>query len=232
MTARYAIYYSPSDTSALGLFGATVLRRTADSPKEWINNTHTFEPYFDLERWRSYTRKPAHYGFHATIKAPFELATDYTAVDLLTEMASFAATHQKIPLTGIIPTSLSSFRALALPEQPPQLGDFASTVVRHFEPFRRELSNADVKRRQAQKLSTSQNENLLQFGYPYIFSDFQFHMTLSESLPDDENRFLPWLQTLFTNFVVDTPILDRLSLFRQVDREVPFVRIAEFKLKA
>lgn len=228
MTARYAIYYTPADTSTLARFGAAVLGRDATSYKE--RSSTEFAPFPDLSLWRSYTKKPAHYGFHATIKAPFELAADCTAADLLSELSSFCANCQSIALTDLEPTMLHSFSALAMPVQPKELVDFAASVVRHFEPFRQALTSADIARRQTNTLSPSQADNLEHFGYPYIFEDFQFHMTLSDALPQDEQRFLPWVQSAYHQMVTQTPMLDRLCVFRQVDRSTPFVRIAEFRL--
>jgi len=118
-----------------------------------------------------------------------------------------------------------------MPVQPPEVAAFAAEVVTHFEPFRQELSAADIKRRNPDNLTARQRDNLEQFGYPYIFDDFQFHMTLSDALPDSEQRYLPWVNSLYQRLVPDTAILDRLSVFRQVDRDTPFVRIAEFPLK-
>jgi len=229
MTARYAIYFSPTDASNLARFGSTVLGRNVTSHKERKCPSEP-EPFADSSLWQTYTKKPAHYGFHATIKAPFELAPDCTAAELLSELSSFCATRQSIALTDLAPAKLHAFTALALPDQPGELVELAADVVKHFEPFRQALSDADRQRRQISQLSPSMLDNLEQYGYPYIFNDFQFHMTLSDALPQEEDRFLPWLQSVYRQMVPAVPVLDRLCAFRQVDRSTPFVRIAEFPL--
>lgn len=230
MTARYSIYFSPTDASALGRFGSSVLGRDGNSFKDRVPATD-IEPFTDTDLWQSYTQKPAHYGFHATIKAPFELAPDCTAAELLEELSAFCASRSDMALPGLRPARLQKFTALTMPVQPPELIALAADVVTHFEPFRRELSAADIKRRNPEKLTAGQRENLEQFGYPYIFDDFQFHMTLSDALPDAENRYLPWVESIYRQLVRDTVNLDRLCVFRQVDRDTPFLRIAEFPLK-
>ena len=250
MTARYAVYFTPADGTALARFGAIVLGREVTTHKERRNpdaaiaahsdtgsgvktttgRNEDIVPFADASLWRRYTEKPAHYGFHATIKAPFELAADCTAAELLSELSSFCANQPAIALTDLAPTSLQAFTALTLPTQPNELIELAADVVKHFEPYRQELTSADRQRRQIATLSPSQLDNLEHYGYPYIFDDFQFHMTLSDALPPDEDRFLPWVRSIYQQMVLQTPLLDRLCVFRQVDRTTPFVRIAEFRL--
>ena len=245
MTARYAIYFTPADTSALARFGATVLGREVTTHKARVgaasaeagtdaknstDNAVEIKPFADAALWRSYTEKPAQYGFHATVKAPFELAGDCTAAELLSELSSYCAGRRAIVLTELAPSRLQAFTALTMPNQPNELIELAADVVRHFEPYRQALTSADKNRRHIDSITPSQLDNLEQYGYPYIFSDFQFHMTLSNALPEHEDRFLPWLRSTYQQMVQQTPVLDRLCVFRQVDRTTPFVRIAEFRL--
>lgn len=232
MTARYAIYFSPADGTDLARFGATVLGRDNNSHgQRQLRTTAPMQPFADLSRWQSYTQKAAHYGFHATIKAPFELAPDCTAAELLDELSGFCARQAPIELRDLAPQTLQGFTALVLPQQPDALIHLAAEVVRHFEPYRQPLSAADIERRMAAGLSDRQIDNLQQYGYPYIFSEFNFHMTLSSQLPGDEQEYLPWVQDLYQQMVPHPPELDRLAVFRQVDRDTPFVRIAEFRFQ-
>ena len=231
MTARYSIYFTPADDSALARFGNAILGRDASSYKNRkLSDTSDIAPFADAALWETYTEKPAHYGFHATIKAPFELAPDCTAAELLDDLAAYCKHRQPITLQSLQPARLQAFTALAMQQQPEALVELAADVVRHFEPYRQELSAADIQRRQIDTLSPSQIDNLTNYGYPYIFSDFQFHMTLSGAISDDEDRFLPWVKSIYQQLVANSPDLDRLCVFRQVDRQTPFVRIAEFRL--
>ncbi len=232
MTARYAIYFSPADSTDLARFGATVLGRDNNSHgQRQLRTSAPMQPFEDVSRWQSYTEKAAHYGFHATIKAPFELAPDCTAAELLEELSGFCTEQEPIELNALAPQTLQGFTALVMPQQPDALTQLAAEVVRQFEPYRQPLSAVDIERRMAAGLSERQIDNLQQYGYPYIFSDFNFHMTLSNQLPKDEQRYLPWVQSLYQQMVPQTPVLDRLAVFRQVDRDTPFVRIAEFRFQ-
>jgi len=73
VTGRYAIYFTPDDSSELGLFGATVLRRRSEDAGDWLNPELPVD-FPQSSDWAERIKKPAHYGFHATMKAPFELA--------------------------------------------------------------------------------------------------------------------------------------------------------------
>ena len=80
MSARYALYFSPVTNSPLASFGAVSLGRTATTPRP----DNVGSPHPDKARWLSLTQSPAHYGFHATLKAPFELRPG-TSIEGLTQ---------------------------------------------------------------------------------------------------------------------------------------------------
>ena len=73
MSERYALYYTPSSDSLLFSRASRLFGRS-------IRSASYFEPEppegFDLDTWRSMVSEPAHYGLHATLKAPFTLAKD------------------------------------------------------------------------------------------------------------------------------------------------------------
>ena len=61
----------------------------------------------------------------------------------------------------------------------PALNRFADDVVRDFDHFRAPLSEAEIERRNPDALSAEEFRNLCQWGYPYVFETFRFHMTLT-----------------------------------------------------
>ncbi len=227
-TARFALFFAPSDDSPLGVYGATVLRRKAQSPSEWVNPSIPVN-FENTPVWRSCVEVPAHYGFHATIQAPFELQSSYAVSELQRDLADFC-THQKpLSLEGLGPRRTQRYEALAFEQQPPEVKNFAAACIEQFNQYRAPLSDEDLCRRQKKALSPSQIGYLEDFGYPYVFDDFNFHMTLSGNMPENENGYyLQWLTALYAVMVPEPPILDRLSLFQQTDRKSPFVRIAEY----
>ena len=226
MTARYAIYFAPDDSSELGVFGATVLRRRALCPNDWLNPQLPVR-FPESANWHEQIQKPAHYGFHATIKAPFELADDQSADDLIADLTDLAKKQTAISLEGLAPVRTCRYDALAFVTQPGKLPTLAAECVTKFEKYRAPLNAADIERRDPDSLSESELASLHRYGYPYVLDDFNFHMTLSGQNNHDDNTYFEWLQKLYAAMVTKTPLLDRLCVFHQPDRQSPFLRIEE-----
>ena len=226
MTARYAIYFAPDDNSELGIFGATVLRRRAQNSADWLNPELVVE-FPQSSAWCERIQRPAHYGFHATIKAPFELDKGQSADNLIADVAEFCQSRQMISLQGLAPIRTTRYDALAFERQPEALRQLASDCVIKFEKYRAPLTEADIQRRDPARLSEREISNMERYGYPYILDDFNFHMTLSGRNDHYDSAYLRWLDHLYQSMVVSVPVLDRLCIFYQPDRDTPFVRIAE-----
>lgn len=227
MTARYAIYFAPDDDSELGIFGATVLRRHALDASDWLNPEMPVE-FPQSSVWSDRIQRPAHYGFHATIKAPFELSKGQVSDNLIADVADFCHSLQPISLDGLAPIRTNRYDALAFEKQPEALRELASDCVMRFEKYRAPLTDADIVRRDPASLTEREKENMHSFGYPYIHEDFNFHMTLSGRNDHNDADYLNWLCRLYQSMVTNTPVLDRLCVFYQPDRTTPFVRIEEF----
>ena len=45
------------------------------------------------------------------------------------------------------------------------------------------MNEADVRRRRVERLTPRQRELFDRWGYPYVFDEFHFHLTLTDSLP-------------------------------------------------
>ncbi|MFK7891755.1 MAG: DUF1045 domain-containing protein [Granulosicoccus sp.] len=225
MYARYAIYFCPGDQSPLSRYGRQVLGRNAQKTERKPGSSSGFS---DSSRWEELTRKPAHYGFHATLKAPFEIAATKQPEALEQACRDLASEHSAIPLTGLAPRLLNGFAALTLEADPLLLQELARCCVEKLELWRAPLSQYDIDRRRNSNLSARQLQQLTQFGYPYIFDDFKFHMTLSSQLTDQDQDYVNWLSTQYKQLVLSDPVLDRIALFAQSTRDSPFFRINEF----
>jgi len=226
MTGRIALYFSPLDSSALNHFGEVILGRTHKAAR----NENSRSSFSNHNKWRRLTDKPAHYGFHATLKAPFEVTEKETLDNLINEVEAFARTQTPHLLHTLGPSDLSNFMALTLREQSKELTDFAFQCVTKFEAFRRPLSEADIARRKQQTLSARQLDLLDRFGYPYIADEFRFHMTLSGKLAKEDHDFHAWASSLYSDIVKEVPVLDQLCLFTQKDRSSAFVELERFAL--
>jgi len=226
MTARYALYFAPRNSSDLYVFGRTVLGRTPHDPARDVTTTE----FHDQSRWEALTRQPAHYGFHATLKAPFELKPECSEEQLIAAVADFTLHNPAVELSDLTPNRLSRFIALTLSNQSQELTDFAMSCVQQFERFRSPLSAQDIQRRLAQSLTTEQISLLQHFGYPYVGDEFRFHMTLSGPLTDEADDFEQWVIEQYHETVRNEPVLDQIALYKQPDRKTAFTELMVFPL--
>jgi len=219
MTARYAIYYAPDAASALWTRASAWLGRDAYSGQITARPEIPELASLDVQRL---TADPRHYGFHATLKAPFELAAGRTERGLLAAAQAFAAGMTPFDAT-IAPAPLGRFLAFRLEDGEAQMQALHAACVREFEPFRASLTDADVARRRRAPLTAEQDARLLAWGYPYVFEDFRFHMTLTNSIADGGVRARV-LEALRRHFESQTGVhrFDAIAIFRQPDRDAPF----------
>lgn len=216
---RYAIYFAPHSDDPLWRFCSSALGYDAAS-----GQTTAFPelPGLAAAEIAAWTAEPRRYGFHATLKAPFELGPGLDEAALRTAMAEFAARRRAFVLPALKIVALGRFLAL-VPDAPcAPLQALADACVIDFDPFRAPLSEFDRALRAAHRLEPRLQAQLERWGYPYVFDDFRFHMTLSGPLDDVARaRFLPALRNAYAP--VDRPVpIDGVTLFRQADRDAPF----------
>jgi putative phosphonate metabolism protein len=228
-TPRYAVYYAPAADSPLWRFGCATLGYDAFTGEDVA---FAVPPRCDAEMWPQLTAEPRRYGFHATLKAPFELANGRSEGQLRAFAHQIAAGLTAVPLAGLAVTALGRFIALTPAEPSPALQKLAFDIVQAFEPFRAPLGAADLERRLASPLTPAQRAYLEAYGYPYVGDAFRFHMTLTGSLPqDDVAGAVTALSGAYAAAVPLTPaVVDRLALFRQDSRESRFHLLDSFTL--
>lgn len=224
---RYAIYYAPVQDSVLDRFGSALLGYDAHSGADL--------PFPDGNAavdWRELTEDPRKYGFHATLKAPMVLAPGNREDELLAACTAFAARPRAIPMIEPVVDSIEGFIAIVPAAPTATLQDFAVDCVRDFDSFRAPLTEADRARRNPSRLTPRQCDYLDQWGYPYVFEEFRFHMTLTGRL--DDGRRAPILEMLRDRFG-DTGLkelsIDRLALFRQDAADRRFRVIGNWPLR-
>jgi 2'-5' RNA ligase len=169
------------------------------------------------------TADPRRYGFHATLKAPFELAASVTERDLLEVAAEFATQTKAFTVPELVLGQLGQFFALVpgLLYQP--LQDFAWRVVKTFEPFRAPLSDHDIARRKPESLTEPERVNLLRWGYPYVNDEFRFHMTLTGRVPAERQAEMHHvLRERFAEHTGKPLDISGLAIFAEEERGAPF----------
>jgi len=225
MVPRYAIYYAPPTTSTLWQRASSWLGRDA------IGDDAVPQPRFaklsDID-FAAITADPRHYGFHATLKAPFTLASGRSENELMDAVSAFAA-QRSVFRGDIVPQALGRFIAFRMKGASSDMDTLHAHCVRAFEPFRAPLSDADLARRRRAGLTPLQDEHLIEWGYPYVFESFRFHMTLTAGIDDEATKAR--VLAVAKDYFADVPVsheFDSISLFRQSDRKSAFTIIGRF----
>lgn len=229
MPARYAIYHVPPAAAALTRFGATMLGYDAFAAKDLDHPAATGA----FPDWHALTADPRKYGFHATLKAPFLLRDGASEADLVAAFDRFVATPRALPLITPVVRAIGSFIAV-VPEAPvAALSRLADDSVRDFEDVRAPLSAYDRERRLKSPLTPRQIAHLDQWGYPYVFEEFRFHMTLTGSLPAEKREaVLRFLQGEFAKLGLKAVEIGHVAIFRQAsgDQRLTVLRHAVLKV--
>ena len=197
--ARFAIYYVPPE-GPLADFGAKWLG--------WDVVTGRKVPQFDVPGLHDITMTPRKYGFHGTLKPPFRLKEGQTPEALEAAVSDLAGVLSPAACDGLKLTQLGRFLALTPFGTLDGLQRIAEACVRDLDGFRAPAGEAELARRRKAGLSNRQEMLLAQWGYPYVFEEFRFHLTLSGGLPEEGVRgwtamVQEYLPDLPAPFVVD-----------------------------
>jgi 2'-5' RNA ligase len=224
---RCAIYFVPAADSDLYRFGSSVLGYDCYS-----GDPLPLSEEFNGAAWRQLTEEPRRYGFHATLKAPFQVSPDYSEAALIDALQSFAASGRVIPTITPAVEILSGFAALVPRDRDASVDDLAAQCTTQFDRFRAPMSAQERGRRLAMPLSPEQVENLDRWGYPYVFAHFRFHMTLTGRLPAEAREaVMATLRRCFERRCgYRTIAIDRLALLKQDAPQRPFRVLSQAQL--
>ena len=211
MFERYAIFYTP--TGPLADFGA-----------QWLgwDSAHgrpVVQPEIAGIDVPTITQTARKYGLHGTLKAPFKLAEGCDLAQLQDVATTFATGQPAFEIGALTLRHDSGFVALRPRSQQIGLRDFAAVAVKAFDGFRTALTDVDIARRREANLTARQDQQMLDWGYPFIFDDFHFHLTLSGFMEAGEaaqviDALSPRLES-----IVPTPfVIDGITLMGQDDR--------------
>lgn len=221
---RIALYYAPGTDDPLHQHASAWLGRDAFSgaeiPQPAIAGVDIAEVTADARG----------YGFHATLKPPFRVGGDMQAT--LQATRDFAARTAAFALPPLQITDLDGFLALREAEPCPPLQALADGAVTALDPHRAPATEAEIARRKPEKLSPRQREYLEAWGYPYVFAEWRFHMTLTRRLtPAEKAIILPAV----TEALGDAPAVARMvtdiCIFAQAAPGAPFIILERLKLR-
>jgi hypothetical protein len=176
---RYAIYFVPALHSPWWAAGSHWLGRCAATGQSLKQPLMTG---MEANAFRRLTQEPRRYGWHATLKAPFELRPEHSVASLLQAVQDLA---QDLPAFDLPPLQVSSegdFMALRPAGDASAIEATAAACVTRLHGFAKPLSPADLARRRQSPLTPAQDQMLVQWGYPWVLDEFKFHLSLTGPL--------------------------------------------------
>ena len=231
---RVAIYFLPKKNSSLENFGKNLLGRDINKKKKisltrrqkyFINRGFT---YFD--ELKDYCEQPAKYGFHATLKAPFRLKRNVKTKNFYDVISHIAAQHSRFKIKGLKIVYSKKFTFITSRKPNKLLINLENDLVKHLDTFRAELNKTEIKKRIPDSLTFKQNKYLKEWGYPFVFDQFKFHMTLmnqnNNKLSNKQKLELEKLIYKISNNVIE---FNEISLLGE-NKNGYFEEIKRFKL--
>lgn len=198
IASRYALYFAPEEGSEWQRFGEEWFERIPEAPR--------------------------HYGFHATLKAPFRLADEYAVEDLLSELRRYCLTLQPFRLPPLKVTLLDGFLALVPSHADPRVDSIAAECVMRFDRFRAPLDDADLARRRPERLDRGEMDMLQHWGYPYVLDFFRFHLSLTGMLAEAgaERTTALSVKAIRAIAALEPPAFGSICLFEEPERHARF----------
>jgi putative phosphonate metabolism protein len=209
---RVAIYYAPAPQSDWWQAGSGWLGRCARTGQALAQPAiRGISP----ELQARLTADPRRYGWHATLKAPFSLATGQTLESLRVALRRLCEGRAPFELAPLQVCRMDSFLALRPDRQQAELERLASDCVQHLQPLARPLSDAELARRRRAALTPEQDALLQAWGYPYVLEHFRFHLSLTGPLdalsPEQIGSLIEAASIRF--HALPAPRIDGLSIF-------------------
>ncbi|MBD0273804.1 MAG: DUF1045 domain-containing protein [Acetobacteraceae bacterium] len=217
--ARLALFWAPDFGDPLHRAGSSWLGRDAQTGAPLPQPA---APGHDL---RAITAEPRGYGLHATLKAPFRPRVSWA--EAMDAASALAGRLRPFDLPPLAVRDLDGFLALREAEPCPPLRALADACVEALDRCRAPPDEAELARRRGAKLSPQQQANLVRWGYPYVFGDWRFHMTLTRRLsPGERAAVLPAAEAHLREALGHARRVSSLCLFTQAAPGAPFL-IAE-----
>ena len=224
---RYGIYFAPERASAFWQFSSAWLGWDAETGEERTRPSLLAGAAadWDAAKLEKLIKVPKSYGFHGTLKPPFRLA-DGQSIELLSKRAEVFARSQKAFICANVGVAaIGQFIAFRLKTDPTAMQALAQETVEVFDPFRAPPPLEETAKRRAAGLTDRQEVMLQKWGYPYVFDEFRFHMTLTGSIDDasKQDRLASSLSEMASAAGASGAMrVSGIALYEQLTPETPF----------
>jgi hypothetical protein len=180
---RYALYFAPAPGSAWDEAGSLWLGRSAAEDLALPQQAMAGVAPAQLA---TLTASPRRYGWHATLRAPFELAPGVAPERLLDAVRHLAQGLASFAMPALAVRRLDDFLAL-VPQDPRgpaalAIAEVERTLLTGLHPLAAALGPDELERRRAAGLSAEEDALLRRWGYPFVLDRFRFHLSLTGSL--------------------------------------------------
>ena len=182
---RYAVYFCPAPDTDWGIAGARWLGRCAITGKR---SQQLEISGIDSELLYSLTSHPKRYGWHATLKAPFKLVPEHEVGDLLLKLHQLAKSLKPFELPKLEVSRVGGFLSLRPKIVSDQLNAAAAMCVRDLQSFALPLTAEELTRRRKAELTPEQDKLLVDWGYPWVLDEFNFHFSLTGPLDSVDSK--------------------------------------------
>lgn len=216
---RVGVYYAPQPDDLLWQAGCAWLGRDAATGLDI--------PQPAVPGLTAQTTDPRRYGLHGTLKAPFIPRHGFATFMQAAE--EFASTCQSFALPALEVTAIHGFLALCPASPAPQLQRLADACVRALEPQRQPESESEQAKRGVGK-TERQRAHIAQFGYPFVFEDFYFHITLTGQMKN--NPYVEAARAYFKAALAQTRRVESLAIFVEDSKGSPFRLVAHLPFAA
>lgn len=233
---RYAVYFAPQSTgltARLNAFGTDWFTAAIapDAVKRQADDIG-----IAAHKLQALLRKPAHYGLHATLKAPFRLAEHADYETLKQSVHAVAERYATARSPRLAVTDLDGFLALCPSGPSPEIDALAGACVTELDHLRAPLTAQERERRMTSPLDARAVELLDTWGYPHVLEHFRFHITLTDRLTthgigeEEKARLISWLTVATDNARTDPFVIEALTIFGDPGGGAPFQRLVDVPL--
>ena len=226
---RYAVYFVPNIEQHWWAHASQWLGRCA------VSQQFSAQPLITEvapKRFAEFTEHPRRYGFHATMRAPFVLASKYLPSDLIRQVSALCQHLKPFVLPRLRVTLLEQFLALVPERDVPQITSLEQQCVVQLNDYAVPLGPEELIRRRSAGLSSHEDALLLRWGYPYVLDRFRFHCSLTGSLAKASPQELSALTQAAHQHFDHLPlcVFDSLAIFAEPTQGADFVLLEQCPL--
>ena len=226
---RYAVYFVPN-----------VEQHWWSQASQWLGRCAVSQQFkaqppvteVSATRFAELTEHPRRYGFHATMRAPFVLASQYQPGDLVAHVSALCQHLKPFVLPRLRVTLLDQFLALVPERAVEQIARLEEQCVTQLNDYAQPLGPDELSRRRSAGLSAHEDSLLLRWGYPYVLDRFRFHCSLTGSLAKASPQEVSALTQAAHQHFDHLPLcaFDTLAIFVEPTPGADFVLLEQCRL--